>query len=138
MRRPFTIGVVFAAALFASAQVGAANEVYKWTDAKGLVHYTDSPPEGQAYEKLRIGRSAERIPEPEPLAAAEDPAAPRPPPPPRTSNCEIARKNLDTFETNQNIAMDRDGDGTPEPLDAEQRAVELERNRELVKLYCID
>lgn len=124
-----------AAVLISSAQ--AANEVYKWTDEKGLVHYTDAPPEGHRYEKLNIGSSGTQAEAPPPVV--EKPVeAPKAPKPVTQSNCEIARGNLDTFANSANVSMDNDGDGKPEALDATQRAKEVARNQELVKIYCAE
>jgi len=48
---------VFAAAAFAFA-ASAGAQVYKWKDASGTVHYSDSaPPSGTDYQKVKISSS---------------------------------------------------------------------------------
>jgi glutaredoxin len=42
-----------AASLFLLACASSSAQVYKWTDAKGTVHYTDTPPPQQASRELR-------------------------------------------------------------------------------------
>lgn len=135
MRRiPSALAAMAIAALF-FGQARAATEVYKWTDENGVVHYTDAPPEGSAYERLNMGGAGARAeaPPPEPEAVIE---VPKPPAPTTQSNCQVARKNVETFAKSVSIRMDRDGDGEAEELDDVQRASELSRNQELVKLYC--
>ena len=133
----------FGAALSLSGLLAAtgtvlAEDVYKWTDENGVAHYSDSPPEGKQFDKLNVRGSVTRSEEPAPEPVAPPPAEAAPAKPSNRSNCDVARKNIETFASNQNISMDRDGDGTPEPLDAETRAKELTRNQELAKLYCAD
>lgn len=137
MRRLRSALALLAAAAVLISNAQAATEVYKWTDEKGLVHYTDAPPEGHQYEKLNLGssRTLSEAPPPTPELPVEVPKVPQPV---TQSNCEIARKNLNTFATNENISMDNDGDGKPEALDAAQRAKEVTRNQELVKIYCAE
>ena len=118
------------------AQSALAAGVYKWTDENGVAHYSDAPPEGKQYDKINVrGKveiegAAEEAPAPAPVATAA-PAKPT-----NQSNCELARKNVATFKSDQGVLMDRDGDGTPEPLDDAARAAELARYEELVKLFC--
>ena len=127
---------LLAAALAASPIAWASGEVYRWTDENGVRHYSDSPPPGQAHDTVKVAstaRSATAATEVEvPVAAGEAPAAAPTP----LSNCEVARKNVETFSTAATITMDRDGDGTAEPLDPAQREAELARNLELVRIYC--
>ncbi len=135
MRRIPSALAALAIAAFLAGQAQAASEVYKWTDANGVVHYTDFPPSGNVYEKLNMGgagaRTATALPEPE--APVE---APKPVVTTTQSNCQVARKNVETFANSASIRMDRDGDGEAEELDDVQRAAELSRNQELAKLYC--
>ncbi|MEZ5465541.1 MAG: DUF4124 domain-containing protein [Lysobacteraceae bacterium] len=39
-----------------------APAVYRWKDARGVVHLTDKPPEGQAYETVRVRHDANIVP----------------------------------------------------------------------------
>jgi hypothetical protein len=120
--------------LFAASTAQAAGEVYKWKDDAGVVHYTDAPPDGRSFEKMKTA-----APKPaEPAAPAEPakPAAPAAPPGTAQANCEAARRNVENMERFAEISMDRDGDGTSEKLTPEQREEELRRHRALADLYC--
>lgn len=132
------LAILVVAAAF-SFNVQAADEVYKWTDEKGVVQYSDSAPEGRLFEKINVGRSGSRAQElaaaPEAETVAPEPAAPKPP---AQSNCDQARKRLDAFEKSAVVTMDRDGDGTPELLDKTQHATELARSKEMVTLFCTE
>ena len=121
-------------ALSAASPAWAAGEVYKWTDEKGVVHYGDAPPEGSAATKVAVRE----------IRAADEPAAPaeaakpeeKPAAPTAQSNCDIAKRNLETLVKAPRVEMDNDGDGKPEPLSDEQRAAEQSRNEDLVRIYC--
>jgi hypothetical protein len=130
-----TVGLV---ALCAATTALAASEVYKWTDDAGVVQYTDSPPDGRPFEKMKTSGSkstatVEPVATPEQLAAAETAA---PTAGTDGANCAAARQNVENISRFPEVTMDRDGDGTPEKLTAEQRQVELDRNQGLVTLYC--
>jgi hypothetical protein len=54
---------------------GASADVYKWVDASGQVHYSDTPPAGIRYEVIRTPAAAP-APPPEPSAAPSPGTAP--------------------------------------------------------------
>ncbi len=119
-------------ALLAALPVDA-QAIYKWTDANGVVHYSDQPPpESAGAERVNIKAIGRPRSEPQQVdgtapAAAETPAS---------DACTTARQNLVVFENNDDIRMDLDGDGTPELLSPEEREAELERTRGLISLLC--
>jgi len=119
----------FAVLLLLSAAASADDDkkLYRWKDADGVVHYTDTPPpDDRTFETRDVTRDP-----PQPPAVVE-------PPPPPLSRCDQARRNLAVFESNQNVSMDLDGDGTAEPLDAEARERERTKTQELVAENCKD
>lgn len=119
-------------ALFASTSV-VAQTVYKWTDEKGVVHYSDQPPPAsQASEQININTLGRRTSTQEEAAGSAGDAAEQPDSP----ACTTARQNLVVFENNDVIRMDLDGDGTSEELTPEQRDQELARTRDLIALLC--
>jgi hypothetical protein len=132
---------LLAALLCAGTAALAAGEIYKWTDAKGQVHYSDTPPPGQEHSRVAVRGVRQSIASAaadeaaaEAAAAAASPA--KPVAPTQQSNCDIAKRNLDTFAKSTSVVMDSDGDGKPEPLDEATRTAELARNQELVRIYC--
>lgn len=98
----------------------AAGELYKWTDEKGRTHYSDRPPaEDIQAERREL-----------PPAASVTPVDTAPPSE-AEQRCEQARKSLQTLRDNPRVAMDLDGDGTPEELNAAAREAQIgiaERN----------
>lgn len=138
--RPFLpLASLALAAVFAATAAQAAGEVYKWTDDAGVVQYTDSPPDGRPFSKVKTsGRASATVAPVDPAAGEAATAAATPPPAPgtATANCAAARQNVENISRFAEVTMDRDGDGTPEKLTAEQRTEELQRNQNLVTLYC--
>lgn len=118
-------------ALLAALPVDA-QAIYKWTDANGVVHYSDQPPpESAGAERINIksiGRARGEPSQQDSTEAAADK--------PESDACTTARQNLVVFENNDDIRMDLDGDGTPELLSPEQSEAELVRTRELINLLC--
>lgn len=142
MRCALSSVVIVLAACLAHAPSSEASDVYKWTDANGVVHYADAPPEGQKYERVNVSSGATTT------SAPEEPAAAAPATPEtteeaiarntsvRAENCKLARNNLAILERSSGVKKDLDGDGTAETLTAEQREAEIQQNRELVGLSC--
>ncbi|MCI1728431.1 MAG: DUF4124 domain-containing protein [Chiayiivirga sp.] len=129
--------------LLLAASSSQASAVYKWTDDKGVVQYTDAPPEGRKFERLDVrGASTQSAPteenlpdvagtEEEPNPAQQRLAAMK-------INCQHARDNLATLEKYQVVTSDRDGDGKQETLDAAGREDAIARSRELIRQNCVE
>ena len=100
-----------------------AGEVYQWKDAKGVTHYSDSPPPAQekGFKKTRI----EQAP-PAAAAPAEDP------------RCTIARTNLERIKAAKGpIGLDEHGDGKPDKeMNEEQIAYQVHLAQATVKNTC--
>ena len=63
---------LFAVALLLLAPLATA-QVYKWTDARGTVHYAQAPPpEGTRYKEVKTSGSAPPQAAPAPMAATGD------------------------------------------------------------------
>ena len=116
-------------AVLTTATSEAADMLYRWKDADGVVHYTDTPPPAE-YE-FQTREVTTDPPQPPPSVVVEDA-------PVALSRCEQARRNLAVFESAQNVSMDLDGDGRPEPLDAAARERERKKTRDLVNVTCTD
>jgi len=136
-----TLTILLLLSLFASAAWGGS--VYRWVDEDGNVQFSSSPPSGQAAEETRYRTGADRSRQ-APAAAGQDqqPAreeqedgdteeAPAQGGPDmdalaeqHAQNCEQARRNLETIETNPRLQVEEDGERrylTPEEI-AEHRA----------------
>lgn len=101
-----------------------ATEIYKWTDDKGKVHYSDRPPpKGHAFERREVA------PVPD-SAADEAPAAPQSP------ECALATKNLGILESNPVVLMDTNGDGEPERLEGDSLMERIALTRQQVQRLC--
>ncbi|APG02739.1 hypothetical protein BJI69_01645 [Luteibacter rhizovicinus DSM 16549] len=119
----------------------AFGQAYKWKDAQGVTHYSDSPPPaGTKVEKIKT--SGVVIPpagEPAPastVAAKPAPAAPvADTPANRTKLCEQLRKNADTLSKEKVVSVD-DGKGGSRVLDDAGRARQVETTQAQMTLYC--
>jgi len=130
-------------ALFAAPVL--AKELYRWVDEKGVVHYSDKRPEGQAFERRQMANDpatasteAANPDDPEATEATEAAAKAEPPKPkgPPSADCLQARSNLAVLNSATEVSMDINGDGVPETLDAAGRQREIARHQELVKSLC--
>ena len=112
------------AALSASA-VAQQQTVYEWKDAKGVTHYTDTPPPDSQYKQRNLYHPD---PEATPTASkgpSENPA------------CTTARNNLALLNSKQNIQIDSNGDGKPDKaLDEQGRANQLALAQATLNASC--
>ncbi|WP_062534641.1 DUF4124 domain-containing protein [Mizugakiibacter sediminis] len=141
MRRLLPIALMLALPAF-------AGQVYKWTDAKGTVHYSDSPPpQGARYSRVRVEGAGVEAPEP-PAAGPAQPAAGggaasaaastahvADTPDNRAKLCADLRKNIALLESDQPLAMGADG-SKQQSLDAARRSQELATERDQYQRYC--
>lgn len=140
-----------AAALLLAVISGASAqaEIYKWTDSKGGVHYSEQPPAGVKFEKIspRYGAPA-------------TPSTPQPKSDPqndqkkveqdkqqqdiqrkeevariRMQNCETAQRRLIELESRPRI-MVTNPDGTAQRLTEEERQARIAEAQELIGKYC--
>lgn len=84
--RPTGRSAILLAALMCSAPGPAQAEIYKWTDAQGVTHFSDQPPAGGTAEQIRLPATQDRaspavrpdaVSAPLPAAAPDRPAAKR-------------------------------------------------------------
>lgn len=116
------------AALFLAAATAGASEIYQWKDARGVTHYSESPPPaGTQYQVRRITDSgASRQPaSPAPAAAGPDP------------QCLTARSNIELLQADGPV-LQEDGGGNTRELNADERANQLELAHAAVRAYCTD
>ena len=103
-------------------------QVYKWTDAGGTVHYSESPPvEGTKFNKVKTNGSVEPLAAPVPApTTAQSSATPAAPPAPiadtpenRRTLCESLKSNIAALQGSGPVVMQQDG--KPTALDDSQR-----------------
>jgi hypothetical protein len=112
------------ACLLACAAFGAqaqSNAVYKWKDARGVTHYSDTPP--------ATGRYGSVLPDAAAKIAAPANADPR---------CTTARANIARLKSgSSDIGLDTDRDGkVDQPLGEAQRADQLRMAEAAERNFC--
>lgn len=136
--------LIFLSLLVLAFNAGAAG-VYKWTDADGVVHFSDQPHDQRNAERVEVSviraprDGGERSPTPprpghdEAVDEADEVAQQQAEV--RAANCRIAR---DTLEHNRGIdRMYRlDDNGERVFLTDEERAALLQRSRDDVAQWC--
>ena len=112
--------------LLGSAAPAFAQKVYQWKDAKGVSHFSDSPPPSQQYTDRRIDHRGEPLP--------QDSAAGKPVENPQ---CITAKLNLSLLAGKNDVQQDTDGDGKPDKiLGEDDRANQRNLAEAAVKAYC--
>jgi hypothetical protein len=132
--------LIFLLAIAAAGPL-AAQQVYKWVDKDGTVHFTDSPPPESVRAERRVlhsnvqssagntqdvrGMNQDEI---DVLYTPEQ----------RKAACEQARANHTTLSNMATITVDRNNDGVVETLTEEEKVEELRRAQEQIQLLCTD
>ena len=122
MSRPISCSVLAICLACAVAPL-AAQTVYQWKDAKGVTHYSDSPPpKGATRRELNTPEGTPYV--------AKAPAA-------DNAQCAQARLNLANLQSSAEVGLDADRDGKVDaPMSAEQRAKQTELVRGAIKAHC--
>lgn len=119
-----------------------AGEMYSWTDANGVKHFSDSPPPKTVKaQKLHVkGGVTTSAPAEDQKTDTDNGAGPAMAaaagyaPADIKRNCEIAKQNLTALE-GQKPAVD--ADGYPVDLDAAKaHQAQLEKANQQIKLFC--
>jgi hypothetical protein len=118
-------------------------QVYKWTDAGGTVHYSETPPvQGTKFDKVKTNGSVEPLAAPAPTANGEQastaPAAPTAPvadtPENRHTLCESLKSNIAALQGSGPVVMQQDG--KPTALDDSQRKEQTGTAQAQYQQYC--
>lgn len=139
------LAALLALAAVLASGVAAAAELYKWTDSKGVVHYSDTPPPkgGEAPQRLRLnGTESPTKPDPaaEQKAAAETEAGKAAEATPTTLPdtpenrkrfCEQAQAQLDLLQSKFQVA-----DSNGKPLDEKTRTERTAQAKQAATTYC--
>ncbi|MGH8502812.1 MAG: DUF4124 domain-containing protein [Gammaproteobacteria bacterium] len=139
-----------AALLICLSAANAQTAVYKWTDAEGQVHYSQTPPEGvdatlielgapppsagrpderlqeriEGFEQRRQAREASQIEQAEKKTADKI----------RAENCRRARDHLAAIESHGQVSL-REGDSYRR-LTEEERQAEISQAQGHIKEFC--
>ena len=128
----------------------AAQTVYQWKDAKGVTHYSDSPPpKGGTRREVRTSAGTPATSAPTVAASSKDkeekpgvapPQAAPPVTPPvvaDSAKCAMAQHNLESLQSNGAVGMDTDKDGYADAeIGAEDRTKYVGLANEAIKANC--
>lgn len=104
-----------------------AGEVYQWKDAKGITHYSQTPPARGPYQQ-RVITHADNV---APVATATAVAAVD------NTQCMVAKRNIAALDSERPVGQDADGDGHPDAtMTPEQRSAQRTLAEAAVKAYC--
>ena len=117
MRRVLLLAVVAAGMFCAPAQ---ADEVYRWVDEQGKVHYGDRPAAGA--EQMKLRRPGQAVPT---TPTDENPS----------EQCLHARQQLREYQGAERI-VERDALGNEREYSAEQQAQLIARTEEKIRELC--
>ncbi|MGN6738442.1 DUF4124 domain-containing protein [Dyella sp.] len=133
---------LFALLLLAAGSAGA--QAYKWTDASGTVHYSESaPPTGTKYSRVTLSGSVEPIAAPSTptVEPSSEPATNNEPPTPmedtpenRNKLCASLKSNLDTLKGGGPVVMEQGGQ--PKALNDAERKQQLDAAQAQYTQYC--
>lgn len=132
-------------ALLLVAPLAAAQQIYKWTDAKGTVHYSQSaPPEGTRFQQVKLAGGVESAdasaaqPNTESASAPADAPAPAAPvadtPANRARLCATLKANLATLQGSGPVVMQQGG--KPSVLSDAQRQQQVATANAQYRQYC--
>lgn len=150
MKKTIALASLLALALGTSAAHAA--KFYKWTDEKGVTHYTvDPPPAGAKSSQVRIKTSSVTDAEP-PAPAAPGTAAKAAPaagkekgkdekaaagkaPEQYAERCKALRANLQSLEEHARV-QERSASGESRILTEEEKNARLDTTRREIKAFC--
>ncbi|MBD8899317.1 DUF4124 domain-containing protein [Rhodanobacter sp. DHG33] len=140
---------LIAVALLLLAPLATAQQIYKWTDAQGTVHYSQSaPPQGTKYKQVTLAGGVESSDQAAPQPSDDSTPAPTdaPTPPPaapmadtpanRAKMCATLKSNLATLQGSAPVVMQQNG--KPSVLDASQRKQQVDSANTQYQQYCAE
>ena len=152
MRASFRLALGAGCIALVALAPGFAQAVYQWKDAKGVTHYSDTPPKDAKGSVRTV-----EVPPPPPVppsvantrpapaatvaraaaAPAVDPVVAQREAAARAAQCKQAQDNLAILQANAAIAVDEDGDGKSDKvLDQAQRDAQVSSMQSQIKSAC--
>lgn len=126
-------------AVLCAAAAPAHADVYRWVDANGKVHYSDTPPpegaqkmgiqSGRADKPATTAQANSGAAESKPRDAAEAQAELQ------QKQCELARATLQAYQSDATLVR-KDADGNKHVLTADEKAKEIDQAKQQVKAAC--
>lgn len=132
--------------------VAHAEDVYKWTDAGGVVHYSDAPPPQDTanVQRVRVSGGAGRGmgQEGQSPTNASDPSKDAEKPPPQQAStvpdnsenrvklCNQARANLELLQSKYQVSFDKENSGKPQLLDEKARQAQIADAQDQIAVFC--
>jgi hypothetical protein len=142
-----TRSILFLAFMATSAAFAANGQVYKWTDAQGVVHYADAPPPNTQpnVQTVRVSGGVSTAA----ATAATDPNAPAQTQPAQTQvaqnapapandharDCANARSNLELLQSKFQVSV-TDSAGKAVALDDKARQAQVADMNAQIAAYC--
>ena len=124
-RTSSTLLSCLAAGLLLVAPPAASGEIYQWKDARGVTHYSDSPPPNQTHRSRAINPRGAAV-----VAAAAKPAV-------VNADCSNASNNLKVLQGTGEVGLDADKDGKAErPLTPQERADRILQAQRNITTFC--
>ncbi len=142
--------VLLALSCFVVGAYAADQQIYKWTDAAGVVHFSDAPPpkDAQNVQLMRVSgsdrphsvdTSENSEPGSKPADANDANAnggnAAAAPGDANAKACATARNNLDLLNSKMPVSV-TGADGKPLPLDDKARQAQIAAANANIALYC--
>ena len=129
------LALLIAAALLAAPI--AASEVYSWKDARGVTHYSQTPPPaGTRFEVRNVhGKAASSTPTTPAPVATPAAAATTASAGGDNTQCELARTNVAALK-GEGAVQQIGADGKPRELGGNERADQLALSEAAVRAYC--
>lgn len=120
-----------------NSHVVQAAEVFKWTDADGVEHYSDKPFEEARRVKVSLtgGKPPKAMPQAEPKKVTSTAMFDANDTQRAAEECEKARKNLEAIIGSDRV-LQKDADGNDVEMDDFEKATQLAENRSYVETYC--
>lgn len=123
------INKILLVALIGLSAFAQANDLYKWTDDKGVTHYSDTPPPSQATaSRIKVAPGVTSDVAAADAGKAKDGTATTPPAAagtPQDKACEQARSNLNLLQSKYAVA-----DASGKALDDKTREMFTEQAKQ--------
>ncbi len=128
---------LFLATLALGFAAAHAADVYRWTDDKGVTHFSDAPPTDTQYQRMNVrSGTTSVVDDTTPATTDQDAAAPVTADQGKAERCRIARQNLETLDSG--MAAVPGDDGQPRALTEAELTQQRELNERAVARNCQD